>query len=138
MRPISRHHVVLPQQVDGPGKVFQVELPVAVSQEDIVHRGSFEPRADRNPVSAVVRMRHDLQLGDHLRQRRQDLRRAIRAAVVDDDDLELRGKAPPHVGGLPDHARDIAFLVKTRDHNRQTHRAEPNSGTPQLQSGSID
>jgi len=32
--------------------------------------------------------------------------------------------------GLADHTGDIAFLVETRDHDRQTHRAEPNSGTP--------
>jgi hypothetical protein len=77
-------------------QILQVELPVAVGQEDVVHHGSCEPGTDGDPVSAVSRMKKDLQLGD----------------------------------GLPDHTGDIAFLVETRDHDRRTHRAEPNSGTP--------
>jgi hypothetical protein len=110
-------------------QILQVELPVAVGQEDVVHHGSCEPGTDGDPVSAVSRMKKGLQLGDGLPERRQDLRSVIRAAVVDDDDLEFRGKAAPYFGGLADHTGDIAFLVETRDHDRQTHRAEPNSGT---------
>ena len=73
------------------------------------------------------------ELKDALLEGRQDLRRVIRAAVIHDDDLELGGEPPPDFSRLRDHARDIAFLVETRNHHRKTHRAEPNSRTTPLQ-----
>ena len=132
-RPIPGDHVMLAQQSKGGGELLEIELPIAIGQKDVVHPGSIEPRTDGGPVSTVSRVHDDLELGNALPKRFQDPRRVIRAAIVHDDDLELGGEPAPDLGGLHDHASDIAFLVETRNHHRKTHRAEPNSRTTPLQ-----
>ena len=79
-------------------------------------------------------MRDDLQLGKGLLQQSEDPRGVVRAPVVHDDDLELRGDSAPDFGGLPHHPCNIALLVEARNHHRQTHRVEPNSAAAPLQS----
>ena len=125
--PVARDHIVVPEHMRRLRKLAKVELPVSVCQKDQVHGSSIETRADRGAISSIAEMSDNRQLGDAALQRFQDLRGVIRAAVVHDDDLQLRGQPSPYFGRLADHPSNVAFLVETGNHHGKSHRREPNA-----------
>ena len=132
--PVTGDDVVLTQQAHRRRQLFQIELAVAVGQKHVVHRRPIEPRPDRCAVPSVASVLHHAELGSLVLQRMQHQGGVIRASIVHDDDFEVGGVLPTDFGRLRDHPRNVAFLVETRDHHRETHRPEPNSGTSRLQS----
>ena len=97
----------------------RVVLRVAVGVEDQLLGRRPEAGLQRGAVVAVLRMVHgpDLRIGAG--ELVGDLRRAVGAAVVDDDDLEIRGQLRRGLDGADHHAGDGAAVVVGREEDTQ-------------------
>ena len=95
---VAVHHVGVGRHLRPQHRQLgRVVLRVAVGVEDQLLGGRSEAGLQRAAVAAVPRMVHDADLRIGARQLVGDLRRRVGAAVVDDDDFEVRASAstPP-------------------------------------------
>jgi len=99
------------------GDLGKVKLPVRVREENPIvlrlHDAAFERRA----VALVIGMMDSAHLGDVACQRVANLSRRIAAAVVDDDDLPLRGDHGQDLAGRFHSGAEIVLLVECRQHH---------------------
>ena len=110
------------QQADELG---QVELAVAVGQQDPRHPRRLDPRAHGGAVAAVGRVHDDADALVGGRERLGALARGVGGAVVDDDDLHA---ARAQLGGgerLRDGGADVVLLVEAGQDDGQ-------AGEPQI------
>ena len=102
------------------GELGGIVLRVAVGVEDQLLGRRAEAGLQGAAIAAILRMMHHADVRVGSRELVGDLRGRVRAAVVDDDDLEVRRQLRRSLNGANHHARDGAAVVVRREENTQT------------------
>ena len=106
----------------------RIVLRVAVGVEDQVFRGRAEAGLQRRAVVAVDRMRDRPHVRIGPRQFVRDVGSAVRTAIVDDDDLEVRCQVRGGLDCANHHAGNGAAVVVRREEDTQTRRLAVRAG----------
>ena len=125
-------HVVLPQQREQVLDLRDVELAVGVGVEDLVEAHPAEAGPQRGPVAEVALVAQQPQAWVVLRQERlHRVRRAVRAAVVDHDHLEVGHQVRQRLERLAHDDFDVRLLVVGRQHDREPREGCVGSQLPE-------
>ena len=109
---------LLPEQLH----LAWIVLSIAIGVEDDFFRRRRKSAAQGPAVSAIGGMRHDAERGIDLRQRIQNLRRRVGAAVVDDNHLVVRRQPRGGLKRTNHKAGNRAAVVVRREKNTETRR----------------
>ena len=110
-------------------QLFRIVLRIAVGVEHEILPRIRETAAQRAAVAAILRMVNDPDFGIGAGQLVGDLGRAIGAAVVDDDDLEVRRQPRGRLARGDHQARDRPAVVVGGKKHGQADRARFGTGS---------
>ncbi len=111
---VADHHVRRARQLEHARQLLGRIGAVGVDDGDILRGALGDAALERGAVAVVLRAVDDA----HAAVLRR-LERAVRRAVVDDDDLEARAEVAEHAADGLDRVLDRTFLVVGGDHDAQ-------------------
>ncbi len=115
VQPITTDDIVLTYQRHNSAKLADIELGIAVGVKYQVFGSGSKARLQGSTVALILMMMNGFYAGVFLGESLDDLCGAVAAAVVDEDDLEIRSKAREHRYGFFDHGSHIRCFVIARE-----------------------